>query len=535
MAGEIYRIPNRVQKGSSVAVWGAGRVGESIYKDNLERKYCDIVLWVDMNWNDLSNTLVCSPKKLDEVSVDYVIIAIDAYSRDIADKIRKELREHNFSDNQIVGPIWKTNHYFEKERQIYKSTSRKEINATLSEWKSENDVPSKYSDELIYLILKGAFNTDNQGIELQPDTKHFFVTGAGFHNSGAEAMLYTVADNIRSRYPNAFIWFFPADRSIDYTEELQRRYKFCFWLDTWDEDALTWDLMGLITAIIDVSGYALYSGVDTSWYRKILEVAKEYSIPLFLMPQSYGPFDKKDYEDNDLRSLLLNAKIVYARESAGYRALTEGFSLNNVVLADDIVLTAKPSEYSFIKKDFDEVIRIPQNSVAVVPNSRLFEKAEGDFIYKIYRGICSILMRHGKNIYIINHAGDEEFCKKLYELYSENKQVHLLEKRVDAVEFPMYAEQFDYMVVSRYHAIVQAYKKNVPCLVIGWADKYLELMAKAGQEQYCFDVRTMNGNDELESALRKLDDNYCKESEIISEKLRFLESKCFGFLDNLMA
>ena len=533
MFDEIYRIPQKVPQGSRIAIWGAGKVGKYIYEENLKRNYYEIVLWVDRNWDHLENDLVCNPEELKEIHVDYVIIAVDAYSTDIARRIKMDIKEYGFSEAKILGPIWRRNSLFEKERQMYKSASSKEVQKMLQEWRLRNDISSNYSEELVYLILKGAFNADGQEIELKSETRHFLITGAGFHNSGAEAMLFTVVENIRRRDPNAFIWFFPADRGTNYSKELQKRYKFCFWLDNWDEDSLTQKLMAFITAIIDVSGYALYSGANTPWYRKILEYSNNYSVPLYLMPQSFGPFDEEDYENSDLKRLLENARIIYARESSGYQAMTEGFGLTNVILANDIVLTAKPSEYSFVLKD-EKYIRIPNNSVAVIPNSRLFEKMEDRSVIEIYTELISTLHDFEKNIYIINHAGDEVICKKLYEMNMDYKEVYLLEERVDAVQFPVLVEQFEYIVASRYHSIVQAYKKNVPCLVIGWANKYRELMKKAGQEQYCFDVRKLCEFDELELTLRNLNKSHCYESRIISERICNLNEECFGFLDEIL-
>ena len=48
-------------------------------------------------------------------------------------------------------------------------------------------------------------------------------------------------------------------------------------------------------------------------------------------------------------------------------------------------------------------------------------------------------------------------------------------------------KQFQFIVASRFHAIVHAFKNGIPCIALGWATKYYDLMKQFGQEQYMLD------------------------------------------------
>lgn len=74
-----YIFPfNDIEKGSSIIIYGAGRVGK-MYKKQIEATgYCKIVKWVDKNYKVLSEAddFITSPENIDESDYDYLIIAI---------------------------------------------------------------------------------------------------------------------------------------------------------------------------------------------------------------------------------------------------------------------------------------------------------------------------------------------------------------------------------------------------------------------------------------------------------------------------
>ena len=85
-------------------------------------------------------------------------------------------------------------------------------------------------------------------------------------------------------------------------------------------------------------------------------------------------------------------------------------------------------------------------------------------------------------------------------------------------------KQFDFIIASRYHSIVHAYKHGVPVIAIGWAVKYSDLLASFNQAQYCFDVTRSLNTDEIFNKLDNLLHDYQHEREGIVNKLKTVQT-----------
>ena len=127
-------------------------------------------------------------------------------------------------------------------------------------------------------------------------------------------------------------------------------------------------------------------------------------------------------------------------------------------------------------------------------------------------------------MYLIRHATEDLiFCREIKGLYENNSKVVLVEEDFECWEYEKFVQQFDYLVASRYHAIVHAYKRQVPCIVLGWAIKYQELLGKFGQEKYAVDVRGNIDGNVLADIVEQMERNYSCESEKIGIILRQLQ------------
>ncbi|MDZ7835034.1 MAG: polysaccharide pyruvyl transferase family protein [Alkalibacterium sp.] len=79
---------------------------------------------------------------------------------------------------------------------------------------------------------------------------------------------------------------------------------------------------------------------------------------------------------------------------------------------------------------------------------------------------------------------------------SLKRYVILLDRDISSLEFDILVEKLDFIIGSRFHSIVHSYKNHVPCIAIGWATKYHELLKLFGQYDYMFDVRESLDKDE---------------------------------------
>ena len=108
-----------------------------------------------------------------------------------------------------------------------------------------------------------------------------------------------------------------------------------------------------------------------------------------------------------------------------------------------------------------------------------------------------------------------------------------LKENMDVFLFEKIVAQMDFAIASRFHSIVHAYKNAVPCIALGWATKYHELLNLVDQGEYVLDVRNMDKNDAYyREMIERMNNNFKNESELIRNKVEGIQShNCFDRID----
>ena len=376
------------------------------------------------------------------------------------------------------------------------------------------------------------------------------ITGGELFNKGAQSMTFTVVDELKKRFPEKEIYLFSGgDYKRDKSEK--RQYNFNILpLGPWIclrklypffkpfiknkhysnevERELT-EVIKNTKFVVDISGYNLSSqfGAKSSYsYLLRVKLFKKYDVPIYIFPQSIGPFDYKfPYKvvlDRMISSTLSYPEIILPRENHGYELLKK-HGLNNVEKNVDTVFYQDELELANIYNDIPKlnVPEIKENSVAIVPNSKVLRHNFGNDIDEIYEAILEYLIDRNKNIYTFRHSfEDMDFCRRIYNLAKDYNKINLLKDDFSAIELYKLLDKFDYIVGSRYHSVVHSYKNQTPALIIGWAVKYKELSKMFDQENYCFDIRENLNIDEIINKLNVLNNNYENDSETISAKIK---------------
>lgn len=83
-------------------------------------------------------------------------------------------------------------------------------------------------------------------------------------------------------------------------------------------------------------------------------------------------------------------------------------------------------------------------------------------------------------------------------------------------------KHFEFAIASRYHGIVHSYKAGIPCVVIGWADKYLDLAQQMFQDYYVLDLSDYN-EDKLKMKIHEMSLNYLSERTKIIQRYNQLK------------
>lgn len=286
--------------------------------------------------------------------------------------------------------------------------------------------------------------------------------------------------------------------------------------------------------LLDVSGYALGS----NWPAKIcndyldnIEFALSYDIPVYLMPQSFGPFAYTDQAgraiDDRTRRLFSQIRQIFAREQEGYDALVSRYGLTNVTLTHDIVLASRIHDYSPALREKAEISlpEIPENSMCLIPNVRVGDNCTND-VQMLYRAAVEGGLEQGLHVYITHHSTqDVALCNALKACFAEDARVILMDRDHSCMEFNELVKKFRFVAASRFHSIVHALKNGVPCVALGWATKYMNLMKLFGQEDYVFDLRGNVDSADVSKAVEVMACNWQAESEIIKITLPALQQE----------
>lgn len=260
-------------------------------------------------------------------------------------------------------------------------------------------------------------------------------------------------------------------------------------------------------------------------------IAKKYSIPYYIFPQSIGPFN---YSWKYKIPLCLLMKIylkyperIYTREGEGL-TFVHKFTPKNVERSCDIVLQNREYDLKNIYKKaiYLKHIKIEPGSVAIIPNLRVVERTNYNKIYSIYKLMISKLIDAKKIVYILRHSHEDLIvCEKIKRFFPNERNVKLIPDDLNAIELENIIKQFDFIIASRYHSIIHAYKNGVPVLVIGWATKYFELLEDFDQLDYFFDGRDDIDINVINEKLDKMVQYFKHEREKITSRMNVLDKR----------
>jgi len=389
-------------------------------------------------------------------------------------------------------------------------------------------------------------------INKQTAANKIFILGANLVNKGAMAMALTVVDQIRRNgYTNKIYLM----SSKDYNKKNSIGDKYNFDILPWDiniklliisplfrfifrnkktkkfSDILI-DLIREGRFFVDISGYAL----STQWgliksidYILNIIISVRFNIDFLILPQSIGPFKypKKIILGPLLKLYMKYPKKIYIRERDGIESI-KPYANKNCILSPDIVLMNKSFELSniFRKKIKLSKIKLENNPVCVIPNLKIAETLGYKKTVLLYRIIILALIKNKiKHVYILTHSTrDATLSKNIKRTLPSDKNIYIIDKDLNPLELEFIIKQSDFIIASRYHSIIHAYKNGIPAIIIGWALKYHELALNFNQLQYFYDCRNAIGLKDLDRVILEMLKNFKKEKRIIYENLKIFQT-----------
>lgn len=286
-------------------------------------------------------------------------------------------------------------------------------------------------------------------------------------------------------------------------------------------------------AIFDASGYTLGSGWPKGGGRLLLQtidIAKRYNKKIVLMPQSFGPFDWGESDDaaflEEVKEELTYPSKIYAREKEGYECL-KSLGLDNVELSTDMVIREKlfPEASEIRAPQYTEELKYPApGSVGFIINENVFRIGDPDAVLNLYATILDKLADNGEKPYILTTStADTHLVENVLAKARNREKVSVISGEYSSPELIDIIGRFKYVVASRYHSVVFAYRSGVPAIILGWATKYLDLAEHFQQQDYVFDIRNP-GVDRIIEQIDKMGANHEKESQRIKDCLENLQA-----------
>jgi len=399
------------------------------------------------------------------------------------------------------------------------------------------------------LLLKGYLvNKKKRKIANKFNRENIVIIGGKFFNEGAQAMSLVAMDQLKQKSNQIKLYHFTNSYKDLYNSKI-RCYKSI--LHPWtineqfrllgkpfnyiarsspfkNQSKNTISILKNSKFIIDLSGFAISSEIrEFVWIPFLLNliIAKQFSIPFYIFPQSLGPFDFKIYERIFLYPLLKwylkYPQVIFCREKDSYRHVRR-FTKGNIKISYDVVLQHKLNTHTnIVQNDLKfKKIDIEPNSVGIVPNARVLVRSNKDYIDLLYQSIIKTLLNSNKNVYIMYHSfQDLPYCLSLKNLFPENENVEVISEELNSIELENVTKQFEFVITSRYHSVIQAYKNGVPAVVIGWAGKYFDLLTQFKQIQYYFDIRETPSLEEVIQKVSQLMVDCKTESDKIQNKM----------------
>jgi polysaccharide pyruvyl transferase WcaK-like protein len=134
------------------------------------------------------------------------------------------------------------------------------------------------------------------------------------------------------------------------------------------------------------------------------------------------------------------------------------------------------------------------------------------------------LVDNGEKVCILNTStADTELVENVLKKVANRHKVHVITGEYSSPELIDIIARFKYVVASRYHSVVFAYRSGVPAVILGWASKYTDLAALFQQQDYLFDIRNA-GVDRIITQIGTMGANYKEESRRIKDCLEGIQA-----------
>jgi hypothetical protein len=297
---------------------------------------------------------------------------------------------------------------------------------------------------------------------------NILITGGNFLNQGAFLMLVAAATEIRERFDAQPVV------EVQYGSERQKSW---YGLETligiqklhirpyldggprWQrvKDRMPFVLGSDIDAVFDVSGFAFgdqWSDANLSRKAAYFAYWKAKDVPVYLLPQAFGPFTKT----SGPATLAINDSRNYVNSLRTHSAITQSPDFTTVLHGQ------KPTQH---------VVDTYSGAVPLVPNWNIVSRASKEDASAYISNLAMAateLKAQGLRPYGLSHEGKKD--TELLRVVAEKVTDFPIHVPRDGLEAKWIIGTAPIAVAGRFHALVSALSQGVPSVIHGWSHKY---------------------------------------------------------------
>lgn len=357
--------------------------------------------------------------------------------------------------------------------------------------------------------------------------KKIVIVGGGFANKGAEALIISTISVLSSEISGArfiIVAVYKNDdleKLRDYNVELisypgitsrflliisaliYKLFPFNFVKDIILNADKNFTLYSESDLFVDISGFALtdqFGFLAKFYYCSNLLMGKLFDIPYIIFPQSMGPFDRLSTKLM-AKTFLPMAKLIMARGDVTKKFL-ENININkNIYVIPDVAFLFEPASNSEALKIMHRCnIKKGENGlICIVPNMEIYKRSKGngktnDYILLLSE-ICNFISENFDATILLlhhNYEADTVVINLIKDSVNSTENIYTIDRDYNSAELKALIGQTDFVIASRYHSAVGALSMRIPLIILGWSQKYEELMAMIGLEDCVMDYNDIS-------------------------------------------
>lgn len=242
-----------------------------------------------------------------------------------------------------------------------------------------------------------------------------------------------------------------------------------------------------------------YGGITSTYsmyfWTYTLFLAKSLKKPIYVMPNSFGPF-KGPFVKSIARKALKNVNLLSSRESVSQNMLKKDLGLDSI-LFPDLAFFLKPSK----KINLNNELLENRKKVAITVRPYRFPNSSNpDYEYKKYkneiRKFANYLYKNGYMPVFVEHTlainAHEDDGRCIREIVSK-MDIHtykvISDKKYNCKDLKEIYGQFDYIIGTRFHSMIFSFGMGIPGIAIAYTgNKSQGIMKDMGLSDYVVSI-----------------------------------------------